>query len=53
MTVFVTLSIYNPTKLLQGMRNNGELTFSVGELYHAFQLVLGKTIRIGDTNYHI
>ena len=35
------------------MMNNVGLIFSVSELYRGLQLVLSKTIRIGDTKYHI
>ena len=41
-----------PHKFFQEMRNNVGLTFSVSELYRDLQLVLSKTIRIGDTKYH-
>ena len=42
-----------PTFLLQGMTNNVRLTFSVGCLHCALQLVFSKTIRIVDTKYHV
>ena len=39
------------SKNLQGMRNNIGLTYRVGDTYYSLQLVLSKTIRIGDTKY--
>ena len=35
------------------MTNNVGLTFSADQLHHGTQLVLSKTIRIGDTEYDI
>ena len=48
-----TVNLESP-KNLQGMTNNVGLTLSVGDtLYHGLQLVLSKTLRIGDTKSHI
>ena len=35
------------------MTKNVGLTFSVGDTYYGLQLVLSKTIRIGDSKYQI
>ena len=35
------------------MTNNVGLAFNVVTLYYNLQFVLSKTIRIGDTKYHI
>jgi hypothetical protein len=40
-------------KKLQGMTNNVGLPFVLVTLHHSLQLVLSKTIRIGDTKHHI
>ena len=52
MTIIATLLIYNSQKPLQKMKNKVGLTFSVGDTISSLQLVLGKTIRIGDSKYH-
>ena len=55
MTIFAiiaSLLISNHPKNLQGMINNVKLTFSVGDTTQ-FTISIGKTIRIGDTRYHI
>ena len=46
-----TVNLCNPWKYWQGMINNVGLTFSVVTLHLGLQLVLSKTIRIGDTKY--
>jgi hypothetical protein len=44
----------NYPQILKGVTNDVGLPFSVGDtLHHNLQLVLSKTIRIGDTTYHI
>jgi hypothetical protein len=45
--------IYNPPKDLQGMTKDVGFTFVLLTLNRGLQLVLSKTIRIGDTKYHI
>jgi hypothetical protein len=42
-----------PLENLQEMTNNVGLTFSIRDTPYGLQLVLSKTIRIGDTKYHI
>ena len=55
-TTIATLYIYNPS-LQKNTRNDKYvgLTFSVGVTIPSYglQLVLSKTIKIGDTKYHI
>ena len=48
------VNLHSPN-FLQEMTNYVELTFSVGTTiqYHGLQLVLSKTIRIGNTKYHM
>ena len=38
--------------LVESMANNVGLTFSVGDTTPRFTIVLSKTIRMGDTEYH-
>ena len=48
-----TLGKWHP-KLLEGITNNGGLTFGVGEpTLCSLHLLLSKTIRNGDIKYHI
>ena len=42
-----------PQKFLQGMTNIVGLTSSVSDTTPQFTSVLCKTIRIGDTKYHV
>ena len=42
-----------PPKYLQGTTNNVGLTISGRDTLYGLQLALSKTIRIGDTKYHI
>ena len=42
-----------PPKSLQGIATNVGLTFSVGDIIPWFTISIEKTIRIGDTKYHI
>jgi hypothetical protein len=44
---------HNPPRDLQGMTNNVGLTLVFMTLHSSLQLVLSKTIRIGDTKYDI
>ena len=41
MTVIVTLYIYNPLKILQGMTNIGGLPFGVGDTTPRFTISIG------------
>ena len=45
--------MYYPQKSLQRMTDNVGSTFSVGDSVPWLQLALSKTIRIGDTKYHV
>ena len=47
------VDLYNALNFLQGMTNSVGLTLVLVTLYRGLQLVLSKTIRFGDTKYHI
>ena len=56
--ILIGASNYNIVKLqspkkLQGLTNNVELTFSVGDTFTEVQLVMSKTIKVDDTKCHI
>ena len=56
--ILIGASNYNIVKLqspkkLQGLTNNVELTFSVGDTFIEVQLVMSKTIKVDDTKCHI
>ena len=42
-----------PISLLQGMRNDIEFTFGVGDTTPGFTISIEQTTRIGDTKYNI
>jgi hypothetical protein len=51
--VIATMAFYNLQKNSQGVTNNVGLPFSVGDTIPQFTSSVSKTIRIGDTKYHI
>ena len=52
-TIIATLLIYNPPTDSQGMTNNVGLAYMLVTVYYGLRLAWSKTIRIGDTKYHI
>ena len=48
-----SVNLESPHPQLQRMTNNVGFTFSVGDIIPRLQLVLSKTIRISDMEYHI
>ena len=51
--VIATLSIYNPPKFYKQWQTMLGSHLVLVTLYRGLQLVLSKTIRIGDTKYHV